>query len=454
MSRIFILVLFAVILLKSITWLITIPIWQTPDEQAHFAQLQWLAEKKSLTIDPDLNLSAEVATSEAILGTYRDPFGNNKFTYHPEYKNPIVGGFQDRGLKAFNLPQSYRTIYVGREAAMYPWLYYQLDMPLYNLFYQNSIIDRVYASRFLSLICLIALVFVAYKIGQEIWGKDYKAVVLAILVGFHPMISFVAAGIHPDNLLNLLYSLVLLLCLLILKSGIKTKYLIACGVCIFAGYETKTLMILIIPLVGAVICYKSVTSKLLSLLGATVILALPVLIFITEPRIPFVPVVTVSSPLYKMNFLGYLHFRLPKMFFEVWPWYWGVFKWLSLTLPPIVLKVITRVAILAVVGVVMKLFLAVKRNKYNFELLAMVLFTASTVSYIVYLLLWDWRLMQSLGFSQGLQGRYFFPNIVGQMAILIFGLSWGSFSKPILVVLALGMIVLNFFALHLIFVSY
>ena len=71
--------------LNALSWIILIPIWQYPDEQAHFAQVQDLAELgKVPTGVPDT--SYEIALSEKILGTERDNLGNNKYTYHPEYK--------------------------------------------------------------------------------------------------------------------------------------------------------------------------------------------------------------------------------------------------------------------------------------------------------------------------------------------------------------------------------
>lgn len=433
-----IVIFFLLVLVKMLSWSVIVPIWQTPDEQAHFAQLQWYAEKKTLVM-PEINLSEEIAKSEEVLGTFRDKFGNNKYTYHPEYKNPIVGSLYDRNRPEFNLPESLRTNYVRQEAAAYPPLYYLTAVPFYNLVYHSSLIDRVYVSRFVSLIYYLLLIICAYKIGRVVWEDKFRAWVLTIFVAFHPMLSFVAAGFHPDNLLNLLYSVGILFCLLILKNGVKFKYLIALAIVCYLGINTKPLMFLLFPVIAAVIIKKPILK--------TLILLSPVAVFAFQIKLPFVPYVTPNSPLYSMNLVDYLHFRIPKMFFEVWPWYWGVFKWLSLTLPPLVLKIITRVAAISVVGLIFT-------KKTKFESKALVFFIVSSVSYIVYLLLWDFRLMQSAGFSAGIQGRYFFPNIVAHMVIFIFGLSWGRFSKPVLIIVSALMIALNIFAFRYLYLSY
>ncbi len=412
--KIFILLLF-VTFFKELVWQVVLPIWQTPDEQAHFAQLQWYAEKKTLTIDPNLNLSQEVATSEEILGTRRDKFGNNQYTYHPEYKNTS---------KIPDFPKNFRTTYVDQEAAGYPPLYYLISLPFYNLFYNSGLIDRLFAVRLISLIFHLGTIFIAYKIGK---------LPLATLVSFHPMLSFVAAGFHPDNLLIFLYSLEIYICLCLLKK-FEFKKLFWAGLVFVLGYYTKPLMLLVAPLI--------VFSILPNIFGLFALLV-PILVIFSPIQIAsFTSVVTPASPLANLTFRDYLHFRLGKLFFEIWPWYWGVFKWLGVTLPPLVMKVITRVALICSLGLIRA------RSKI------LLFFMLSSASYLVYLLVWDYRLMQSVGFSQGLQGRYLFPNVIPHMAIFLAG--WQAISKKTwwMAILPAGMIILNLIAFYTVANSY
>lgn len=399
--------LLAAVLVKSVLWAVTVPVFQTPDEQAHFAQLQWYAEQKNLNIAPQ-NLSLEVAVVEEVLGTRRDGQGNNKYTYHPEYKNktPIP-----------NLPVELRTQYVDREAAGYPPLYYLLDLPFYYLGYQGDLEYRVMLGRILSIVCQLGLVAVAYFIGKIIWEDKVKSLSLAIMVGFQPMVSFVAAGIHPDNLLNLITTGMILVCFLIIKNKIKLRYLCFLGILSYLGWQTKPSIIFLVPAVLTVL-----TPKLFFLT-----LGLPAAAFIFRWNIPFMPGGNVSD----ISLIDYLKFRLPKLAFEMWPWFWGVFKWLGVTLPSLIMKVITRIAIISAIGLIFTRF----KNKY-INICFMFVFT-----YILYLFLWDWRLMQSMGYSQGLQGRYLFPVIVPIMVILLGGL--GRFGW----LGAVGMILLNGFSL-------
>ena len=443
-----------VILAKQFAWAALVPALQTPDEQAHFAQLQYYAENRTLSLSGQ-NLSAELAAAEKLLGTYRDRFSNNRFTYHPQFNIPYTRGSEGKYEKEINsFAKSARTEYVGQEAAAYPPLYYVLDLPFYNLVYDHGLIDRIFVSRLLSVLLLIPLTLVAWQTGRVVWGGKIMPFALAAMVAFQPMISFVSAGIHPDNLLNFLYSLGILLLLLILKNGNRIRYLICLSVVVFLGLETKPLMFLFVPLSAAVFFWKTKLGRTRILLAAAALSA-PVVIFFFQIKMPFVPTVSLNSPLASMTFVDYLRFRLPKMAFEVWPWYWGVFKWLGVTLPPNVLKIITRLGILGGLGILAKLTLAVKRRDFSFKTEALIFFLLSSIFYFLYLILWDWRLMQANGFSQGLQGRYFFPNIVGQMALLLAGLTvWRRFQKPLAVAAVFAMIALNLVALHTVAASY
>lgn len=419
--------------------------WQAPDEQSHFAELNYIVEKNDWVGRGTKDLSREILVSEEFLGTKRDASGNNKFTYRPEYK---IAYTRTQTGKYENLINNQsvdsRRAMVGTESAGYPPLYYLLSVPVYNAVYQSGIINRLFTVRLVSVVLNILLVLVTYYIGLAIWGKKSMALTLGLMVGFQPMVSFVAAGFHPDNLLNLIAATAILVTLLILKKGVSLGRLSALGILCFLGVETKQFMVFLIPSLAAIVVYKVFRNNLIA---SGLVLLAPLAAFIFQWPIPNMPAVSLVSPLGKMTFLEYLHFRLPKTVFEIWPWFWGVFKWLGVTLPPLVLKVITRAAVLAGLGLGLKIFLS-RERKIIFVL------GLFPVTYYLYMILWDWRLMQSMGYSLGLQGRYFFPVVVPIMAIFIFGLVPRRFTNIVLASLIAGMIVLNVAALSTVVKSY
>jgi 4-amino-4-deoxy-L-arabinose transferase-like glycosyltransferase len=447
-----------ILFLKQAVWTAIVPIFQTPDEQAHFAQIQWVVEKDNKELHLGANRSSELVFAEENLGVFRDSRGNNSFTYHPEFNiaySKTTTGTHETEIN--NLPKALRTTYVGAEAAGYPPLYYLVSQPLYRIFGSAGLIDRLFSLRLSSLIFIVFLGVISWKIGQEVFSSRKAALALCIMVNFQPMISFVGAGYHPDNLLNVLVSLVILCSVLLIKKGFKWKYLFAIGILISLGLETKQFMFFVIPSALALCAMAFFKNKVVRILAAAAILIFPVVAFVFLLPIPNMPHVTPASPLFSMNFLEYLKFRLPRLLFEMHPWYWGVFKWLGLTLNPTVMKIITRIVGLAGVGLIIGLVFRLIKRRFELTEKIIVFFLISTASYILYMFLWDWRLMQASGFSLGLQGRYLLPLIVAHMALLLFGVT-NLLSEKIksiaLFLISLGMMTLNLAALLTVIKSY
>src|SRR4030042_6263666 len=135
---------------KGIIWAEIVPLWHFPDEQAHFAQVQWYAEQKK-PISGEYDLSLEIYESERLLGTLRDERGINKYTYHPEcnidYTNKSLGKYEQY---LSSLPKSSRTTYVKREAARYPPLFYLLSSLGYFMGTSGDLFVRVILTRWVS----------------------------------------------------------------------------------------------------------------------------------------------------------------------------------------------------------------------------------------------------------------------------------------------------------------
>ncbi|HBU21519.1 TPA: hypothetical protein DEB02_01085, partial [Candidatus Beckwithbacteria bacterium] len=126
-------VVWLAVVIKFLAWSLLVPLWHFPDEQAHFGHVAFIAEGGELTRHgryPDM--TEEIYTSLTILGTKRDEKGNNKFTFHPEYRLPYsdnLTGPQEEEIKS--LPLSTRKNFVIRESAYYPHFFYQVSALVY-----------------------------------------------------------------------------------------------------------------------------------------------------------------------------------------------------------------------------------------------------------------------------------------------------------------------------------
>lgn len=417
---------------NALSWIILIPIWQYPDEQAHFAQVQNLAE---LGVFPtgQANTSGEIATSEKIFGTARDGFGNNRYTYHPEFNVD----YSDTGEGLFenyieSLDKSSRTNLVKKEATHNPPLYYFLGSLFYQVFGWGDLFTRVYAVRVMSAILFIATIFVAYKIATLIFKNKILQIALPTLVAFKPMLVFASTGILPDALTNFLFSLILFFSLKIIKEGLKISTLELIGLTIIFGVLTRQQFLISIPIVSLPIIYQLIKNrqnlaKYVLPIGVTIAAFAALSFFI--PQLFYLR--SISAPeidrpnlvlLFSDNFIEYLKISFNQTVSQTLPWYWGVYRWLSYTLPPLVYQIINRVLVVAAIGVLIALARPIVKKKLtDFDKILYFLIVASFIYYAV-IIIWDYYFRLDHIFSFGIQGRYFFPLVVAHLVIILMGL--------------------------------
>jgi len=463
--------LLAAAFFNGISWIILIPIWQYPDEQAHFAQLQDIAELGKRPIDK-LDTSYEIALSEIILGTVRDDLGNNKFTYHPEYKLDYSNSYYGpQEYEILNLPKSARTQLVKNEATLNPPLYYFLGSLFYKLFGDSSLFSRVYAVRLMSLIFFLATVIVSFEIGKLIFKKSkILPIILASMTGFTPMFIFASTGVLPDPLTNLLFALVILLSLKILTSELSYAVMFALTIVIILGSLTRQQFLISIPIIVLPIIYQ-ILKNLKSLKKDLILAAsFTVIIFIASFFVKYLQPLRYLSffeigrinptKLVDIQFLQFSLWTIRHTYSEVLPWYWGVYKWLSLTVPHINYQIINRIILVAFIGVIIKLFQVIKNRTIKREDLVLFFMLYSSAVYYLVFLLWDYSFYLGHRYSFGIQGRYFFPMIIPHFTILVIGLwqvsqmLFAKFAKYLLVFTVFLMILFSDITLSYVSASY
>ena len=449
--------LILVALIKNLIWSLFIPLWQFPDEQAHFGHVAYLAEGGQLPMGKGNNLTEEIAISEQLLGTYRNKYGNNQFTYHPEYRLEYTGNFAGKYEKEIkNLPLSSRKNFTDAESAYYPHFFYRVSGFIYRLFYGQDIFIRVFTIRFFWLGAHLILIWLAFKIGQLVFPKDNTAAVsVAVLTGFHPMLTFVSAGFTSDNLHNVLFTAVIYLCLRLWQKLDRQNLLVLAAVMGF-GFINKPQFLIALGIVVPVLLWQIAKQKQWQLAGlfggAFFIVAL---IFGRENlggiwnsvKVGELPFFNVSTQLVRPDYSLWQHtiYTTQHTFREDLPWYWGVFRWLSLTLPRWVNRVMMRILLVAVIGLVIKFW----RRKFEPGFWIIVW---SALIYFLALFFWDWQHIKNAGFPFGIQGRYYFPVIVPHLVLLIIGIKqvWSK----LLIILNYWFIILNLVAFYWVTASY
>jgi len=436
MKRIFLWLIFTIIF-KILVWSLFVPMWHTPDEQAHFGHVAYLAEGGQLPMGRQKDLTEEIALSEQLLGTYRNKYGNNQFTYHPEYRleytDNLTGKYE---AEITNIPLPARHNFTDAESAYYPHFFYRVSGLIYKLFYSQDIFIRVFALRLFWLFSHVLMVWLAYLIGKLVFPKDKLAAVsVAVLSSFQPMLSFVAAGVSSDNLHNLLFTGVIYFCLKINRK-IFWPVLLGLAAVMYLGFINKPQFLIALGIVIPVLLWRR--WKILGLTG----LVTAWLYF--QGKLPYFEIADkLARPEYSL--WQHLNYTANHTFREVLPWYWGVFRWLSLTLPRWINQVMMRILLVAGVGLIIKLFK--RRFEPGFWIIAW-----SALIYFLALFFWDWQHIRNAGFPFGIQGRYYFPVIVPHMVLLVMGIK--QIWSKLLIVLDYWFVILNWLAFYAVTASY
>lgn len=457
---------------NALAWMILIPVWQYPDEQAHFAQVQDVAEFGRRPTGKVPNTSKEIELSEKILQTERDEFGNNKFTYHPEYKISYSDNiFGPREQELLSLPKETRSDLVKKEATFNPPAYYFLGSLAYKLASSGSLFTRVYAVRLVSLLIFIALIFTTYQIAKIVFTeKPIYQIALTALVAFKPMLVFASTGILPDPLTNLLFSLVILVCLKIITEGIKPKYLILTAVLVILGSLTRQQFFISAPISLAVIAYQLITNPKQAKIAFLILLPSAFVIALMSPFIKHLSVLRNFSLIeagkinlesfFRPEFFQFLSFTLKHTYSEVLPWYWGIYRWLSFSVPDINYEIMNRIIAIALVGIVIWVISLSKTRRLTKQDIVIIYLVLASLFYFTVFLIWDYFFYLGHGFSFGIQGRYFFPLVIAHLSILLFGivkivqLVKSKLTGYIILLVVVLMIIFNNASLYYVSLSY
>lgn len=418
-------------------WGFITPMFEFPDEQVHLESVDYVTRYGHIPSKLSLDVTLEMYKTQELLGTLRSDSGQNKYTYHPDYRiqytDSIIGKYE-KDIKEFNTREN-RTIKVKQEAARYPIAYY-----LYSSFWQklvnnSDLITRVFAVRLGSLPLAFLMVYFAYQIGLLVFGTGRLALTLALLTFFQPMFSFMTAGINSDNLHNLLFCALFYYSLLLIKTGLSWKSGLSLFAITFLDIFTKPQGYIAIPLIVVALTVSAIKRR--QWRGILVFAAISLLLLHTTSDIWLDYFTAPNSR--GVDLSSFLDFSFNKLVTQNIVWYWGVFKWLGVVLPPIYWQIANRVVLLSVIGLVAYVWKAASgytqtgpersrriiADPYAISFLLLAILTYSLAIYWA-----DWQHHKSLGYSLGIQARYFFPTIAAQFTLLMTGiLSFGWSDK-------------------------
>ena len=439
----FLILLLAVTFVSGVFWAAVIPIWQIPDEPAHYGYIQALGEDFSLLPPQELRLSREIGVVDDLTGLGAVPF-------HNDVTQPFTGrsrqGPQEEEVR--ELPRSLRVqdiVSSSNPAASYPSGYYFPASLIYRLLGSQDVLTIMFGLRIFSAFLTTVTMLFSYLTLKRFFRDEATARATALIIAFSPMYIYMGMAVNVDVLVWLFFSIYLYLLTRAFTDGLSMRLNLLLALTVALGLWVKQTFLLAIPFYLILLAFLNLRGMLTP--GRAVV---PVLVF-------FATIAALDGWLYLGDFirtsatyggggetkersvLGFIqHFR------DSWPRYrwtfdtfWGNFGWLDTPLSQRSYDFLRWGSAVAAAGLVLYFITSTIRRKLDalplFYLALSVTFIASLtlVNYINITKGGDWLL----------QGRYFFPIIVPIIALQVRGLtSWVSV-RPLRDFVLLGLVI-------------
>lgn len=445
-------VLLSVFILKGVFMAALLPIFQAPDEQVHYATIQYRTEPKEKTwpitkLEKRSNDGADISTygfsEETIRSAQAAQFDKVKFQNEntQEFSQSDVGVNEDEIIRS-DWKRYVDTYPINTSGTTS--VYYDLGVGIERWLADESILTRFFSIRLLSVAFGAAIVLLSYLTAKKVGFTDRNSLIAATLVAFQPMLSATAAQVNIDIALILAFSLFIYAAISLLKSGFSIRDNVLLVSSIVLGFFSKgpgvTLIVAALPLI-AFLTYERFRPNLHklfwqiflsgSLLITSILLFVPQAYLISITNLSAVS--KFDSPLESLS--AYIDKTIN---IDAFRWsalsYWGNFGWLDTSIGENVFNLIWTIEIIALIGLVLYLipwrpkrfpaclsgirdFLPAKRSIIALLLLSLALELA--------IRFYDWRIFDAYAkILIGTPGRYFLPNIIAHFALLATGLGF------------------------------
>lgn len=455
-----ILLLVIIMLVKGALWSLAFPLWQGPDEDDHYAVIQFVGELNRLPDEGDETLPDEVTLSRQLADVGR-------LDYNPEQRQafsatPIGPNEAEFDQLAPELRRSFDLGTVGKLMHATP-LYYAGASLVYRAFDEGNLLWRVQVQRLLSVLMGGLLVLVAYFTTKELFPVANRAhqamrLTVPILVAFHPMVTEITAVVSVDGLLFLTYSLLIYQSILVFKKGLTWPLAIAIGLTFVVGNLTKPTLNGYVPLVALLVFYDfwRGTGRRWQVVRHAVLMNLIIIppmlwwmqrsLRLNDDLFYFNPILKghriLQNPFYGYDFWSHAVDFWQSIWGGMFVTWWAHFGWLDTPLPPLVYDVLRFLTILALVGLLVGLFRYWSRpspaptrsdygltahgrwvNAYTAAPLVVWLFLALTLI-VPALLLQGYDLIYwwDYGNGRGMQGRYWLGTVIPMLTFFVLGL--------------------------------
>ncbi len=423
--------LLAIVVTVGLAWALLVPPWQSPDELAHFAYAQSLAETFTIPGIPGrLGESSDEIFADGSVGASRGAFWPQAAP--PDWSQNDYDAYLrvERGAH----PPSKSNGPGPSSASRNPPLYYLFAATAYQVDRGGTTFGRLYAIRISGVLLLALTTIGAWLLAGEMFGRRrLPQLSCAAVAGLLPMDAFMSTAVNPDALLITLWTFALWLGARVINHHARGRDVIALfGVTAAAILTKATAYALIPPILLALFIgwrRRSAAERgptLRRILAGGAILLVPVLGWLALAQsLGGTSITTVATsqahPFNVRQFLSYLwQFYLPRLPFltpfrttpqlpvyDVWGHQvTGVFGWLDVFQPHWMYPTAAVIAGgLAIADIALLVRL---RERRPWELLGFL--ALGLVALLGLLHITEYRVLISGG-GPFLQGRYLLPVV-------------------------------------------
>ncbi len=233
---------FVIAFVNAAIWGLVVPPFQVPDEIAHFAYAQYLAETGKPPPQGPLTQYSDQEQETLNALNFFSVIGR-------EQMRVVLTGAEDRALRAVEASHPSPVGQGGMTPVTnQPPLYYALEAIPYWLSPSSNILTRLAFMRLLSALMAAGTVLAVFMFLRELMPRTpWSWTVGALVVAFQPTFDFIASGVQGDNLLFLASSLTFLMLLRTYKRGLTTRRGLAIGAVVAVGLLSKLTFIALLP---------------------------------------------------------------------------------------------------------------------------------------------------------------------------------------------------------------
>jgi hypothetical protein len=253
-----ILVLF---IIKGILLIFLVPFWHLPDEASCMSYIEILANERRV-------LAHGEPFPEDIKASLDEKFQRELQAREKAQKQMTPQELQQQLLLQQQLQQQ---MFSGQgplppEQAGFSPFYYSISAIIFFLTKPFGLTAQVIFLRFLSLIFGAAIILLAFSIAKSVFPDEFFIqIFMPVLLLINPVFSVYTASVVIDNLLILLFGLLLYQSIVIIKYSLTLNRGIFLAATLVVGLLTKPKFLLVLPLVAFVLIFDFCRRKNITL---------------------------------------------------------------------------------------------------------------------------------------------------------------------------------------------